>query len=373
MPIYLDRHDASEDITAEHVAQMHQMDIKHQSKFGCKGFTYWFDDKRKAAFCLIEAPDRESIEKMHALAHGDVPAKIIEVNEQLVDSFLGRLEDPEKPDGNELNIISEPAFRVLMVVGLKKSSLSDIYKKQNIQSFQEFKNSVINIISPFNAGIVSQKSNFFLLSFDSVSNAILCALEIQTGFNKQVNENLLWRVKLKIGLSCGVAVTDKENIFEDSINQAERLCAIAMGKIVVSSEVKDLYQSENSNIFIDRKCINALNPSEEQFLNSLMDYTNKTWRNTDFKVDDFSKNLGLSKSQVYRKVKSLTGISPNTFIKEFRLNKALILLNKQEGNISEIAFDTGFNSPAYFSKCFQDRYKILPSSYSKMIENPITA
>ena len=65
MPIYMDRHDVSKDVTAEIVAQIHQEDLKVQHKFGCRGLTYWFDDIRKTAFCLVEAPDKNAIIKMH--------------------------------------------------------------------------------------------------------------------------------------------------------------------------------------------------------------------------------------------------------------------------------------------------------------------
>ena len=104
-----------------------------------------------------------------------------------------------------------------------------------------------------------------------------------------------------------------------------------------------------------------------------MDYMDEIWRDSDFKVDELSRKLGFSKSQLYRKIKALTGKSPNTFIKDYKLNKALIQLNKQKGNISEIAFDNGFNSPSYFSKCFLENFGILPSSYSKLIADPISA
>ena len=83
-----------------------------------------------------------------------------------------------------------------------------------------------------------------------------------------------------------------------------------------------------------------------------MDFTEKEWRNTTLMADDFSKFLGFSKSQLYRKMISITGKSPNSFIKAYRLQQALKLLNKKTENISAIAFETGFNSPAYFSKCF---------------------
>ena len=96
-----------------------------------------------------------------------------------------------------------------------------------------------------------------------------------------------------------------------------------------------------------------------------MEHTEKTWNDTDFSVESFSKNLGFSKSQLYRKMQGLTNKSVNSFIKDYRLKKACEFMKKKKGNISEIAFETGFNSPAYFTKCFQEAYGILPSDYLK--------
>ena len=63
---------------------------------------------------------------------------------------------------------------------------------------------------------------------------------------------------------------------------------------------------------------------------------------------------------------SLIRMSPNSFLKNYRLNMAIDLLDKQESNISEIAYHTGFSSPTYFSKCFLETYGILPSNYIKL-------
>ena len=59
MPIYMDRHDVSETVTAENVAQLHQEDLKIQDQHGCRGLTYWFDNKRKTAFCLLKRLTRK--------------------------------------------------------------------------------------------------------------------------------------------------------------------------------------------------------------------------------------------------------------------------------------------------------------------------
>jgi AraC-like DNA-binding protein len=109
----------------------------------------------------------------------------------------------------------------------------------------------------------------------------------------------------------------------------------------------------------------ALSLTDERFLSVLMDYVEREWRNTTLNIDLFIKDLGYSKSKLYRSMIPLTGKSPNTFIKEYRLNKALQLLNNQVLNISEIAYETGFNSPAYFTRAFKKKFGLLPTNFMR--------
>lgn len=365
MPIYMDRHYLPEEATAEVVAQLHQEDLKIQDDFGCRGLTYWFDGKRKTAFCLIEAPNKKALEQMHDHAHGEVPNLIIEVNAEIVESFLGRIEDPEKSQKTKLNIINDPAFRTIMVAGIKWISLKNFACEELGAMIHNQNNAVLEVINKFNGRLVKQKPNYYLTSFDSVSNAILCALEIQKYFSQTFTKKYESDVALNIGLNAGVPVTETDGIFEDTIKTADRYCNVVKGQLVVSSEVKDLYESENLNVSLDKKLVHTLNPTDEIFLNALIDFTEKEWPNTTLTAEDFSKYLGYSKSQLYRKMVSITGKSPNSFIKEYRLQQAIKLLNKKAENISEIAFETGFNSPAYFSKCFYEAFDLLPSAYVK--------
>ena len=359
MPIYMDRHDVSEAVTAEDVAQLHQEDVKIQHHFGCRGLTYWFDDKRKTAFCLIEAADANAIRNMHREAHGEVPHSVIEVDASIVESFLGRIEDPVKAQNTALNIINDPAFRTIMVIGLNRLSPARRESISFKSSFHYFNKAVIDILNTYGGNLVKQTGCQWLASFKSVSNTVHAAFDIRLLCQDFREDN----IAVKTGLSAGLPVTKKQLIFEDTIKAAERMCAMVNGEIIVSAEVKDLYKSENANTFIEDKCIVSLTQEDEKFLTQLMDYTDAAWSNTNLKVDDFSRPMGCSKSQLYRKLISLTGKSPNTFIREYRLNEALKLLDKHAGNISEIAFQTGFSSPSYFSKCFQKRYGHLPSDY----------
>lgn len=363
MPIYMDRHDVSEIVTAENVAQLHHEDLKIQHLFGCRGLTYWFDEKRKTAFCLVEAPDIQSIQAMHASAHGEVPNQIIEVEASIVESFLGRIEDPERSQNTELNIINDPAFRIIMVISLKCATLMKREAAHVKELFRLFNETVNVLLKDWDGTVVKQNKNIYLVSFKSVSNAVSAALKIQD-LMKDLKEDIQAdEVFLKIGLSAGLPVTDKKSFFEDSIRLSERLCELVKGDIIVSPEVVELYNSENQVALHESGKVVSLTRTDENFLTRLMDYVEMVWDDLNLRVDDFSKPIACSKSQLYRRLMTITGKSPNTFIRDYRLNEALKLLDKNSGNISEIAFNTGFSSPSYFSRCFQKRYGILPSEY----------
>ncbi|TFG76582.1 MAG: DUF4242 domain-containing protein [Flavobacteriales bacterium] len=365
MPLYMDRHDIPDDIKAEHVALMHQEDLKVQHLYGCKGMTYWCDSERHTAFCLIEAPNKEALQQMHNHAHGAMPHQIIEVDAQLVESFLGRIEDPVKAENEILNIIDEPAFRIIMV--LETNNYLNRLDANQLGIFnQKFHKSVLKCMKKHDGSIAKRDNCTYLASFKSVTNAVMCALKIQSNL-KYVTPKFDPNIRrLNIGLSAGTPVTDKEGIFSDVISIATCMCEVVKDPLVISHLVKTLYENENHNTRIDSQLIRTLNPQEEDFLAQLMAFTEKAFNQPNFNLNVLSTELGLSKSQLYRKLTHLTGISPNQFIREFRLKRALRLLHDQFGNISEIAFETGLNSPAYFSKCFLDKFVILPSRYMQL-------
>ncbi len=360
MPLFLDLHELPEGITAQHVAEMHQADLDLEHHYHCRGLTYWCDEKRKTAFCLIDAPNKQALIDLHENAHGAIPTRIIEVNDTIVESFLGRIEDPEKARKLSLNIINEPAFRTIMVVTLNRQTLrtSDLsILKIAISQYA----TAIKLAAIKNKGrVVKQKDTYALLSFESVTRAINCGINIHNAYNSVSTPDL----KINIGISAGIPVTDKEHIFEDTINTSEHLSAIAKGSFTITSAVKDLYESENQNKALPMaNHIQIVYKSEQEFLKQLITYTEDVWTRPRTNVNDFEAHLGLSKSKLYRTMLQLVGKSPNIFLRDYRLNKALELLENRRENISEIAYQTGFSSPAYFSKCFHKKYGILPSNF----------
>lgn len=359
MPLYMDRHDVSESVTADQVAQLHKEDLKIQDQFGCRGLTYWFDDIRKTAFCLIEAPNRTALKKMHDHAHGQVPHSIIEVEPEIVESFLGRIQDPKKAKNTELNIINDPAFRIIMVISINR--LQFIGNRSSVfgPSLNQLHFAARKIIKAHHGNVVEQTDYSYLVSFTSVTQAVHAATEIQSIVKTAKKKEII----MKIGLSAGVPVTQKQQIFEDAIKLAERMCGIVNGEIITSAEVRNLYKSENADNFFKGKTIHALSQADEIFITHLTEYLDKVWNDENFKVDHFVKPLGCSKSQLYRNMIRITGESPNTFVKHYRLREAIKLMGKSQGNISEAAFATGFTSPSYFTKCFKKEFGILPAEY----------
>src|SRR5659263_415646 len=362
MPIFMDRHVVSETVTAQFVAQIHQEDLKIQHKFDCRGLTYWFDDARKTAFCLIEAPDRNAINEMHHHAHGNVPHQIIEVDKTIVESFLGRIEDPEKAQNTTLNIINDTAFRTIMVVTIENHSFKYFDPHSVHSDLQQIYKQIITILKSFNGNIVQQSDDGLLISFRKVTEAVLCALKIHENYRIFRTQYQINFTELSIGLNAGIPVTDKKSIFEDTIKLAQRMCFISSAEIVITTEVKQLFESENFGEILNENQMHMLTPMEEKFLISLMEFTEKEWQNAEMKVEDFEKNIGVSKSKLYREMIRLTGKSPQVFLLHFRLRKSLQLLQTLKGNISEVAFDSGFNSPSYYARCFRKKYGIIPSA-----------
>ena len=119
MPIYMDIHNVP-GVEALDVAEAHRKDMLLQHEYDCKCMTYWIDEKKGLAFCLIEAPDQSMVEEMHRRSHGLVPSKVIEVKTEVVESFLGRIHDPEETTISDtgLKVFSDTASRIILVTNI---------------------------------------------------------------------------------------------------------------------------------------------------------------------------------------------------------------------------------------------------------------
>ncbi len=104
---------------------------------------------------------------------------------------------------------------------------------------------------------------------------------------------------------------------------------------------------------------------DKAFINKFHKLIEENLSDSELNVDDIGKNLGLSRIQLYRKIKSLTNYAPNELVRIIRLKAGADLLVRSEKNISEIAYEVGFTSPSYFTKCFREYFNESPSDYEK--------
>jgi len=100
---------------------------------------------------------------------------------------------------------------------------------------------------------------------------------------------------------------------------------------------------------------------DSEFYSRFVEIVNADMGNPELSVDELAARMGLGRSQFYRKIKALTNFSPVELLRDMRLNRARTLLAGTEKTISEIAYETGFSTPAYFTKCFRDAFGETPS------------
>jgi signal transduction histidine kinase/DNA-binding response OmpR family regulator len=107
----------------------------------------------------------------------------------------------------------------------------------------------------------------------------------------------------------------------------------------------------------------GLSSLDNTLLKKIQKTIDKNLSDPDFGLEELADALYMSRSSLNRKVKTLTGQSPNKFIQSYRLKRSLDLLKANAGNVTEVAFQVGFSSSAYFTKCFKEKFKRLPSEF----------
>jgi signal transduction histidine kinase/ligand-binding sensor domain-containing protein/DNA-binding response OmpR family regulator len=128
------------------------------------------------------------------------------------------------------------------------------------------------------------------------------------------------------------------------------------------SSRKNLRQVFSSKMVIEPHDI-AITSLDEQFITRTLDLVEKNISKTDYTVEELSRDLGISRTLLYKKILALSGKPPLEFMRTLRLKRAAQLLQKSQLNVSEVAFQVGFNDPKYFRKHFKNEFGVLPSKY----------
>jgi AraC-like DNA-binding protein len=102
---------------------------------------------------------------------------------------------------------------------------------------------------------------------------------------------------------------------------------------------------------------------DERFLKKAMEIVEANLDNTLLGVEAFSEAMAISRTQLHRKLKALTGLSTSEFIQDIRLRRAAQLIRQKADSVTQIAYQVGFNDQSYFSKCFKKKFSVAPSEY----------
>lgn len=130
--------------------------------------------------------------------------------------------------------------------------------------------------------------------------------------------------------------------------------------------LKNLYQGSKE---AEKEISEAhLEDRDKQFLKQLQAIIQKNLSDSEFGVEDMGQQIGLSRVQLYRKVKAMTGSSVVDLLRKARLAKARRLLETRSMSVSEVAYEVGFSAPSYFTKCFKEEYGMLPGDVGNVMK-----
>ncbi|MFZ6024388.1 MAG: nickel-binding protein [Bacteroidota bacterium] len=360
MPLYMDLHIVP-GVNAKDVADAHSRDVYLQKDHNCTCLTYWVDEQKGQVFCLIDAPSKEVVYELHTKSHGLIPHKIIEVEPDLVRSFLGRITDPENAQltDNGLLLIDEPSFRIMMMIGLPDQLL--IRYQQGAVAEHKLQKFILRIneqIVDRGGRIALQTKEGVIGSFKSAREALLTASDIYA--------LLTDKLPYSIALHAGEPVARHDHFFGDALATLQYLCFFEQKfPIRITNIVRESLLDERELIPEIPICI--LSASDEKLIGHIISIIEGRYKEPGLQLDDFAKSLALSHSQLYRKMMAITGFSPNDFLRSFRLEKAKQQLQKGVRHIADVAFENGFNSPSYFTKCFKERFGLTPHEYCSLL------
>jgi class 3 adenylate cyclase len=250
MPLYLDIHDLHGPANLDDLAKAHAADVEVQQKYGVNYLKYWVNESRGKVFCLVDAPNSEAANRVHREAHGLVAQKIIEVEPEVADGFLG---------GGAVNTAGavlmpgaaaaerDPAVRTILFTDIVDSTaLTHSLGDDAAMEMLKLHNGVVRTALADSGGReVKHTGDGIMASFVSAAAAVKCATQVQREL-AQHEQNRERIVKLRIGAAAGEPVEDDNDLFGCTVQLAARLCGQAgPEQILVSNAVVELCLGKN--------------------------------------------------------------------------------------------------------------------------------
>ncbi|HEV8573116.1 MAG TPA: nickel-binding protein [Dehalococcoidia bacterium] len=247
MPLFMDAHKKVEGATVQDVANAHMMDLKVQDNYGVKYLRYWFNQQAGKVFCLVHAPNAEAAVTVHEKAHGLVPEEIIEVQETLVEAFMGTasasLEASTLPaEAGEAPGL-DPGFRTILFTDMVGSTaLTQRLGDEEAMRLVRVHDHIIRGALHTRGGHeIKHTGDGIMAAFVSPRRAVECAIDVQKQFAIHNENQDHPAIQVRIGLSAGEPVEENRDLFGACVQLAARLCAHAEpGRILVPGLIREL-------------------------------------------------------------------------------------------------------------------------------------
>jgi len=246
MPLYMDIHHLPEGTTMEDIASAHARDVETQRKYGVEYRKYWVNDKANKLFCLCHAPSAEAAECVHREAHGLQAEKIIEIQPELAEGFLGNVETNAAgaallPGGGAE--ARDPGIRTILFTDIVDSTtLTQSLGDEAALAVLSVHDAIVrDALSALGGREVKHTGDGIMASFISAANAVRCAIQIQRELAKQQEADPGRALKVRVGAAAGEPVEQNNDLFGSTVQLASRLCAHAKpGQILVSNAIAEL-------------------------------------------------------------------------------------------------------------------------------------
>jgi class 3 adenylate cyclase len=242
----MDIHNLDDGTTPEDIAKAHAKDMETQKKYGVEYTKYWVNETGKKVFCLAHAPNAEAAEQVHREAHGLMPEKIIEVEPDVAEVFLGGMETNAAGavifPGGEADV-RDPGIRTILFTDVVNSTtLTQLLGDEAALAVLGVHDTIVrDALSALGGREIKHTGDGIMASFVSVAAAVRCAIQIQRELAKHAQKNSKHALKVRVGAAVGEPVEQNNDLFGSTVQLAARLCAHAQPEqILVSSAIAEL-------------------------------------------------------------------------------------------------------------------------------------
>lgn len=247
MPLYMDIHTVDPNTPWEEIAGAHLKDVQVQGEYDVDYKKYWFNKDCGKLFCLVEAPSADAAHCVHEQAHGLVAEKLIEVDPELLDGFMGQGEvnsgGAALMPGASGDTERDSGMRAVMFTDIVDSTaMTSIHGDDAAMAMLRVHDRIVREALSANRGReVKHTGDGIMAAFLSAASAVRTACHVQSGLTAHNGGEPDYPVQVRVGISAGEPVEDNDDLFGSTVQLAARLCGQAEpGQILVSSVVADL-------------------------------------------------------------------------------------------------------------------------------------